>query len=41
MNIILSIHPKWAEKIYTGEKTVEWRKTEPKKADGLAKVRCL
>ena len=30
-NIILSIHPKWAEKIYSGEKTVEWRKTVPHK----------
>jgi predicted transcriptional regulator len=28
-DIILSIHPKWAEKIYSGEKTVEVRKTEP------------
>ena len=30
MNIIMSIHPKWAEKIYKGEKRVEWRKTRPK-----------
>lgn len=30
MNIILSIHPKWAEKIYAGEKTIEWRKSRPK-----------
>lgn len=28
--ILLSIHPKWAQKIYSGEKTVEWRKTYPK-----------
>jgi predicted transcriptional regulator len=28
-DIILSIHPQWAEKIYSGEKTVEVRKTEP------------
>ena len=28
-DIILSIHPKWAEKIYSGEKTVEVRKTQP------------
>jgi predicted transcriptional regulator len=28
-DIILSIHPKWAEKIYSGEKTVEVRKTRP------------
>lgn len=32
MNIILSIHPKWAEKIYSGENSIEWRKSEPKKA---------
>lgn len=32
MNIILSIKPKWAEKIYSGEKTIEWRKGEPKLA---------
>ena len=25
--ILLSIHPKWAKKIYSGEKKVEWRKT--------------
>lgn len=30
MDIIMSIHPKWAEKIYNGEKRVEWRKTRPK-----------
>lgn len=29
-DIILSIHPKWAEKIYSGEKTVEVRKTRPR-----------
>ena len=28
-DIILSIHPKWAEKIYSGEKTIEVRKTQP------------
>jgi predicted transcriptional regulator len=28
-DIILSIHPKWAEKIYSGEKFFEVRKTEP------------
>lgn len=27
--ILLSIHPKWAEKIYSGEKRVEWRKNAP------------
>lgn len=31
MNIILSIHPKWAKLIYEGKKTVEWRKTVPHK----------
>ena len=29
-DILLSIHPKWSSKIYSGEKTIEWRKTEPK-----------
>ena len=28
--ILLSIKPEWAEKIYSGEKTVEWRKSRPK-----------
>ena len=28
--IILSIKPKWAEKIYSGEKTVEFRRVVPK-----------
>ncbi len=27
--ILLSIHPKWAKKIYSGEKTIEWRKNIP------------
>lgn len=31
MNIILSIKPKWARLIYEGKKTIEWRKTLPKK----------
>lgn len=30
--VILSIHPNWAEKIYSGEKAVEWRKTFPTEA---------
>lgn len=30
MNIILSIHPKWAKLIYEGKKTVEYRKSIPK-----------
>ena len=38
MNIILSIHPKWADKIYKGEKKIEWRKTKPKWYDSKAKV---
>lgn len=29
MNIILSIHPKWAKLIYEGKKTIEWRKNTP------------
>ena len=29
MNIILSIHPKWAKLIYEGKKTIEWRKSQP------------
>lgn len=29
MSIIISIKPKWAQKIYSGEKTIEWRKTRP------------
>lgn len=28
--VIISIHPKWCEKIASGEKTVELRKTRPK-----------
>lgn len=30
MNIVMSIKPEWANKIYSGEKTIEFRKTEPK-----------
>lgn len=30
MNVILSIKPKWAEKIYNGEKVIEFRKGIPK-----------
>lgn len=29
-NIMLSIQPKWVEKIASGEKTIEVRKTRPK-----------
>ena len=30
-NLLMSIKPKYAKKIYSGEKTVELRKTKPKK----------
>lgn len=33
MNIILSIHPKWAKLIYEGKKTIEWRKNIPHRMD--------
>lgn len=33
MNVLLSIKPKWAEKIYNGEKTIEFRKSIPKNFD--------
>ena len=29
-SVMLSIHPKWCEKIISGEKTIEVRKTKPK-----------
>lgn len=35
MNIILSIHPKWANLIYEGKKTIEWRKSIPMKMHPL------
>lgn len=35
MNIILSIHPKWAKLIYEGKKTIEWRKTIPHRMDSV------
>jgi predicted transcriptional regulator len=38
MNIILSIHPKWAKLIYEGKKTIEWRKTTPKRTNGFTKI---
>lgn len=37
MNIIMSIHPKWAKLIYEGKKTLEWRKNTPN-ADFIDKV---
>ena len=30
MAVLISIRPKWAQKIMTGQKTVEVRKTRPK-----------
>lgn len=38
MNIILSIHPKWAKLIYEGKKTIEWRKSYPKEFTNETKV---
>lgn len=29
-SVLISIHPKWCEKIANGEKTIEVRKTKPK-----------
>lgn len=37
-DIIMSIHPKWADKIYSGEKKIEWRKTKPRQYDSKMKV---
>lgn len=31
MNVLLSIKPEWAKKIYSGEKTIEFRKNFPLK----------
>ena len=36
--ILLSIHPKWAKKIYSGEKKIEWRKDLPKSIEKGTKV---
>ena len=30
MNVVMSIKPEWAKKIYNGEKFVEWRKIKLK-----------
>lgn len=38
MNVLLSIKPKWAKKIYSGEKTIEFRKSIPKNFDTLRDV---
>lgn len=37
MNIILSIHPKWAKLIYECKKTIEWRKSQPLKSELYSK----
>lgn len=37
-DIIMSIHPKWAKKIYANEKWIEWRKSLPKNVDKSTKV---
>lgn len=34
MNVLLSIHPEHAEKIYKGIKIIEWRKVTPKLTGG-------
>lgn len=36
--VILSIHPKWAKLIYEGKKTIEWRKSVPKKCEDYSKI---
>lgn len=36
-SILLSIHPKWAEKIYSEKKRVEWRKSYPR-VEGKVRV---
>ena len=33
MNIVLSIKPEWAKKIYSGEKTIEFRHDIPRDFD--------
>jgi len=38
--IIISIQPKWVEKIASGEKTIEVRKTAPKEAPFKALIYC-
>lgn len=37
-DIVMSIHPEWAGKIYSGEKKIEWRKTKPRHYDSKMKV---
>ena len=37
-DIVMSIHPEWADKIYSGEKKIEWRKTKPRQYDSKMKV---
>lgn len=36
--ILLSIHPKWAAKIYADDKWIEWRKSIPKQVKEGTKV---
>lgn len=36
--VLISIRPKWVEKIANGEKTIEVRKTRPKKAEKSVQV---
>lgn len=38
MNIVLAIHPKWATLIYSGKKTIEFRKSFPKIYYPLMKI---
>lgn len=39
-SVLLSIRPKWVEKIMTGEKTIEVRKTAPKETPFKAYIYC-
>ncbi len=37
--VLISIRPKWVEKIANGEKTIEVRKTKPKGLDEFTRLR--
>ena len=37
-DVVMSIHPEWAAKIYSWEKKIEWRKTKPRHYDSKMKV---
>lgn len=39
-DILLSVHPKWCEKILSGEKTIEVRKSVPKEVPFKAYIYC-